>query len=43
MKLHVNMCMELEKHKNSKFVFERTQRFQKTLKKIKKFVSLSIS
>ncbi len=32
------MCMELEKHKDSKKKFERTQRIQKTLKKSKRFI-----
>jgi hypothetical protein len=42
-KLHVYMCMKLERHKDSKKQIERTQRFQKTLKKLKRFVSLLIS
>jgi hypothetical protein len=39
MKLYVNMCMKLERQKDSIF-FERTQGFQKTLEKKKRFVSL---
>jgi hypothetical protein len=34
--------MELEKHKDSKKKIERTQRNQKTLKKIKRFISFNI-
>jgi hypothetical protein len=39
---HINMCMKLERHKFIIFL-KRTQRFQKTFLKIKRFVSLSIS
>jgi hypothetical protein len=43
-KVHVNMCMELEKHQDSIFFFEKTEISKDIEKnKIKKFVYLSIS